>query len=311
MNRLLLSFFFLLLTCQGFSKERWLFLGDSITQQGGYVDYIETWFLLNEVDPPEIISLGLSSETVSGLSEPDHPFPRPYLHSRLENVLERVKPTVVIACYGMNCGIYHPFSAERFSAYKVGIRKLVADAHAIGAEVILLTPPPYAGRVKPRDTPEPGQPYGFKTPASDYNDVLAKYGEWILSRNGRGDLRAFTIRPAMERFMEKIYIKEPIHPNSFGHELMAEAFLQALGKDTGSDILQTGISRRSDDEEWQSLIALVKEQRTAYEFSLLNSIGHGNPNILKRETMPLDDARRKNESLTGKIETLLNNRSAK
>jgi hypothetical protein len=29
------------------------------------VDYIKTWLLLNEADPPEIINPGLSSETVS------------------------------------------------------------------------------------------------------------------------------------------------------------------------------------------------------------------------------------------------------
>lgn len=110
----------------GYVNRRWLFLGDSITQNGTYVDYIETWLLLNEPDAPEIIDLGLSSETVSGHSEPDHPFPRPDLHQRLDKVLKRTKPKRVIACYGMNCGIYHPFSKARFNAYKEGIRKLIS-----------------------------------------------------------------------------------------------------------------------------------------------------------------------------------------
>ena len=90
-------------------KQKWLFLGDSIIQAGHYVDYIETWYLLNEAEAPDIIDLGVSSETVSNSSEPDHPFARPWLHSRLDDVLARIQPDLVVACYGMNDGIYHPF----------------------------------------------------------------------------------------------------------------------------------------------------------------------------------------------------------
>ena len=38
--------------------QRWLFLGDSITQAGAYVDIIEATFLLSERQAPEIIDLG-------------------------------------------------------------------------------------------------------------------------------------------------------------------------------------------------------------------------------------------------------------
>ena len=39
------------------------------------------------IDPEvgiDIVNLGLGSETVSGLSEPDHPYPRPDLHERID-----------------------------------------------------------------------------------------------------------------------------------------------------------------------------------------------------------------------------------
>ena len=287
------------------ASERWLFLGDSITQAGRYTDYVETWFLLNESIAPEIINLGLSSETISGLSEPDHPFPRPCVHTRLERVLERTRPDVVIACYGMNCGIYHPFSQERFKAYQDGINKLVAASRAIGAEVILLTPPPYAGRVKPRTPPDDGQSFGYKTPASDYNEVLERYAAWILSLDGTDGIRAITLRPPVERFMEQCYPEEPVHPNVYGHELMAEAFLQALGKDTGSELLETGISLRTDDAEWNKLIALVRQQRLAYDRALLNDIGHGNPGVMQMDTLPLPGAETKSKTLNTAIRELL------
>lgn len=270
------------------AKERWLFLGDSITQAGHYVDYIETWMLLNEADPPEIISLGLGSETVSGLSEPDHPFPRPNLHTRLDAVLARVKPDVVIACYGMNCGIYHPFSDDRFAAYQAGIKTLINKSHAIGAEVMLLTPPPFASRVNPQTPLAMDKPYGYKTPASDYNEVLATYGDWILSLDGLANIRAFTIRPELERFMEKSYPIEPIHPSKFGHELIAEAFLRGLGKETHSDQLETGAGIWNTHSDWDELLDYVHEQRVRYDYALMNEIGHGNPNVAKRFTGSLE-----------------------
>ena len=73
--------------------RRVVFLGDSITYVGQYIEYTET--LLRLSDPShrcEMLDLGLPSETISGLSEPGHAggkFPRPDLHERLERVLEQ------------------------------------------------------------------------------------------------------------------------------------------------------------------------------------------------------------------------------
>ena len=63
--------------------RRVVFLGDSITYSGQYVEFVEAFLRLN--DPAlrcEFLDLGLPSETVSGLSEPGHaggqlPPPRP------------------------------------------------------------------------------------------------------------------------------------------------------------------------------------------------------------------------------------------
>src|SRR6185369_6746444 len=118
--------------------RRTVFLGDSITYSGQYVDYVE--YELRSISPEsefEFLNLGLPSETVSGLSEPGHAggaFPRPDLRERLERVISMTRPDCVIACYGMNDGIYYPFNAEKFEKFKEGIRHLRDVATKAGAK---------------------------------------------------------------------------------------------------------------------------------------------------------------------------------
>jgi len=106
--------------------HRIVFLGDSITYSGQYVDDISMLVRSLAGDNEfEFLNLGLPSETVSGLSEPGHAhdsFPRPNLHDRLNHLLELTRPNLVIACYGMNDGIYYPFDAVKFEKYQRGIR---------------------------------------------------------------------------------------------------------------------------------------------------------------------------------------------
>ncbi|HVW02735.1 MAG TPA: hypothetical protein VHB77_20425, partial [Planctomycetaceae bacterium] len=111
-------------------SKRILFLGDSITAAGVYVADFDAWLVTGARGAkhnPVVIDGGLPSETVSGLSEEGHAggaFPRPDLGERLDRVLKLAKPDLVIACYGINCGIYQPFDEARFEKYQSGMRKL-------------------------------------------------------------------------------------------------------------------------------------------------------------------------------------------
>ena len=136
------------------SGKRIVFLGDSITYSGQYIAYLEsllrTRFPLKEFD---FLNLGLPSETCSGLSEDGHAggqFPRPDVHERLQRVLDKLKPDLIVACYGMNCGIYQPFDEARFAKFTAGMERLDAAVEETGAKIIHLTPPVYI--------PLPGKP---------------------------------------------------------------------------------------------------------------------------------------------------------
>src|SRR3954470_24380863 len=140
------------------TARRIVFLGDSITYGGDYIEFFEAFarkqYPRAELD---IINLGLPSETVSGLSEPGHAggaFPRPGLHERLDRVLEKTKPDLIFACYGMNDGIYYPFAEERFVKFREAMVKLREKAAAADATVIHLTPPTFdAAPLKGRTLP--------------------------------------------------------------------------------------------------------------------------------------------------------------
>src|SRR5260221_3185760 len=128
--------------------KRVVFLGDSNTQAGGYVNF--TTHYLEKLYPQkdfDIIGLGLASETLSGLSEDGHAggqFPRPCLFERLDRVLAKAKPDVVFACYGMNDGIYLPLDKGRFAAFQNGVTKLIGRCQKAGVKrVFLVTPPIY------------------------------------------------------------------------------------------------------------------------------------------------------------------------
>ena len=130
------------------AAKRILFLGDSITYRGTYVEFIEAALIAQYSDAKyEVINLGLGSETVSGLSEEGHAggrFPRPNLHDRLDRALAEMKPDPLIACYGMKDGIYLPLAEYRLAAYHHRMVRLRAQVIASGAGLNHSPPPAFA-----------------------------------------------------------------------------------------------------------------------------------------------------------------------
>jgi lysophospholipase L1-like esterase len=207
--------------------KRVVFLGDSITYIGQYTADVEAYFATRY--PGEqitFLSLGLPSETVSGLSEPGHAggaFPRPDLKERLARVLEATKPDLVFACYGMNDGIYLPFDEKRFLAFQNGTRQLHEAVLAAGAKIVHLTPPFFDG---------------LTTHNPAYQDVVARYSQWLLDQ--RAPLQAWhvvDVNGPMTAFMEEKRGAEPtfsisgdgVHPNDLGMWLIAKPILLFLG----------------------------------------------------------------------------------
>lgn len=276
-------------------KGQVLFLGDSITHDGRYITFIEAYLRENAGtgEPlPALINLGLPSETLSGQSEPDHPFPRPDVHERLDRALEKVQPDLVVACYGMNDGIYHPFSEARFAAYQDGVKRMIEKVKAAGAELVLMSPPPFdpqplreAGKLLPESD---DANYSWKTIYEDYDDkVIARYAKWIMDQAGRdGVAGVIDLHTPVNDYVATQRAKDPtfamskdgVHVDETGHRIFARVMLDAW------DLLEL-----SDDFEVDAATyKLVAKRQKLMHDAWLSHVGHKRPGT--KAGLPLDEA---------------------
>ncbi|MSR59180.1 MAG: lipolytic enzyme [Planctomycetaceae bacterium] len=264
-----------------------VFLGDSITQAGGYVAFL-TYFLEQQFPQKnfDFYGLGLASETVSGLSEENHAggaFPRPCLHERLGRLLERVKPDVVIACYGMNDGIYKPLDPERFDAFKNGILKLIEDSQKTGAkEVFLVTPPIYDL------SPKPGE--------FNYDSMLTAYAAWEMSLKLPG-VQMIDLHTAMRQARDarsEPFSTDRVHPGDDGQLLIAKTILGAFRIQTPPNTVA--------EIQAEELFKLVDEKRRLRSSQWMNHIGYTREKTVAPQ--PLGDTELQAAKIQEKIDLL-------
>jgi lysophospholipase L1-like esterase len=281
------------------NAKRVLFLGDSITHAGHFIALIETDLRLAGQPWPELINLGLPSETCSGLSEPEHPFPRPNVQERIDRALTKLKPDVVVACYGMNDGIYYPPSEERFAAYREGINQIIQKVHAADAKLILMTPPAFdalplkkQGNLRPAGADK----YSWKTIYEDYDEVLRGYAQWIMQQADRVEM-VIDLHTPVTRYVAEKRLQNPdftmspdgVHVNNEGHAVLADAILKAWG---------CSQPRRSHEE----LLSLVSQRQTLLHDTWLSEVGHLRPDMTAG--LPIAEAQAKAAEIAQRIETL-------
>jgi lysophospholipase L1-like esterase len=286
--------------------HRIVFLGDSITYAGHYVDQFETFLATRWPDREiEVIDLGLPSETVSGLSEPGHAggkFPRPNLHERLDRVLAKSKPDLVIACYGMNDGIYEPLSEERFAKYREGVEKLRAKVMAAGAKIIYLTPPVFDSEPIKAKTDTAGKPGKMYT---GYDEVLTKYSEWLLSKRADG-WRVIDLHGVMRKILDArraaepgfTFAKDGVHPTEAAHWIFS---MELVGDLSGEDrpAAMELMNKLRDPATPRELTDAIRQRGRVLSDAWLTDVGHSRPGM--KEGLPLEQAREKAKELSDTI----------
>ena len=287
--------------------KRIVFLGNSITWQGNYVNYVEAYLRVKYPGREfDFINIGLPSETVSGLSEPGHAggaFPRPDLHERLQRVLEQATPDLVFACYGMNDGIYMPFDNDRFQKFKDGITWFHNEVVKTGARLIHLTPPDY-DEVR-------GKSIG-------YSAVLDCYADWLLSKKKSDKWEVIDIHYPMKKYLQahrKVDSKfgldgfalasDGIHPGEVGHWIIARQILLYLGfKDVGKSAgIVESLKQNSNASK---IVTLVTERQNLMRDAWLSATKHLRPGL--PVGLPLSEAQKISDELTNEIFALIQNK---
>lgn len=288
--------------------KRILFLGDSITYAGHYVDQFDAYLAVRYPNREfTVIDCGLPSETVSGLSEPGHAggkFPRPDLHERLDRVLAKTKPDLVFACYGMNCGIYAPFNEERFAAYRAGIEKLRAKVLATGAKIVHLTPPVFdCEPIKEKTDPTGQNPEKMFT---NYDDaVLSHYAEWLLSKRSDG-WQVIDIHRTMRSILDArragdpsfAFAKDGVHPNETAHWIFSMELVGELAGEDRSTAMDL-MNRLRDPGFAPDFMKLIRQRGRILTDAWLTEAGHLRPGMAKG--LPIPEAEAKAKELTERI----------
>jgi len=272
------------------NAKRIVVLGDSITYGGGWMLPLIAW-LEADGSTADVINMGLSSETVSGLSEEGHAggkFPRPDLAERLDRVLRVARPDLVIACYGMNCGIYKPLDEARFAKFKEGMQRLHDAVEKSGAKIIHLTPPVYDQR------PDKPGPAG----TVDYEAVLAEYSKWLLSKRADGWV-VIDVHGPMKELLAAARAKDPaavfapdtVHPNESGYAAIARAVFRGLGDETAA--------AAESPAEFAAFLPEVKRRMEILRDAYLSAAGHLRPGVATG--LPLGEAEEKARAITESI----------
>ncbi|MEO6755105.1 MAG: lysophospholipase, partial [Chthoniobacteraceae bacterium] len=213
-----------------------------------------------------------------------------------------VKPDLVFACYGMNCGIYLPLDDARFAAYQVGRRKLQEKVERTGAKIIHLTPPvfdtlPIKARTKSADVVKDGEFF------EGYNGVLARYSAWLVEQGKAQGWRVIDTHSAMAAALAEkrktdagfFYAKDGVHANNDGHRVIAEAILHALAPEKAAPFFKLLDSDWAKGADGRAFFDSVHKRNRLLCDSYLTTAGHLRPGMAKG--LPIAEAEEKAATL--------------
>ncbi len=203
--------------------DTFVFLGDSITHQCLYTQYVEDFFYTRY---PKI-RIHFHNAGVGGDRASDALL-------RFDEDVAAYKPKYVTILLGMNDGGYRGFDQPTFDTYSAGMTTILEKIAALGATAIPMTPTMFDSRAKRahNDNAEPRN--------SLYNGVLAFYGAWLrdqAEQRGLGYVNMWTPLNDItlaERKKDANFtmIGDGVHPGAAGQCVMAVAVLNDIVQHT-------------------------------------------------------------------------------
>lgn len=220
------------------SGDSIVFLGDSITHQCLYTQYVEDFFYTRY---PEM-RLKFHNAGVGGAKAWD-------ALVRFDRDVAAYKPKYVTVLLGMNDGQYQPFNEKIFQTYYTDMKELISKIEGIGAQPILMTPTMFDARAA-RLGKRKRDPAGVEL----YNSVLAYYGTWlrdVAAKSGFGfvdmysPLNNITLTERQKNPTFTI-IKDAVHPDAPGQVVMAYALLSDMN--VQRQVSRINISKKANGE---------------------------------------------------------------
>jgi len=204
-----------------------VFLGDSITHQCLYTQYIEDYYYTRYPS----LRIKFHNAGVSGDRADD-------ALSRFDADVAAFKPKYVTVLLGMNDGLYGHFDHKTFARYEKDMTTVRKKIAAIGARAILMGPTMYDSRVSETRPPRwiAKNAEQVKAVTSYYSAVLAFYGAWCrdqAERYGQGyvDMATFMGKLTLKQRTENpkfTMIPDAVHPDANGQAVMAFALLDQM-----------------------------------------------------------------------------------
>lgn len=208
-------------------NDRIVFLGDSITEQHLYTNYVQGYLLgrFPELNL-EFFNAGWGGDTAPGGL------------GRLDRDVLPLEPTVVTLCYGMNDGSYTPPTEAIRTRFLDGMTGLIGRLGAKGVRVVLLTP-------------------GFGEEASNPTLKAAQYNsrglrvmaDTVLALAREHGLPVCDLHKLMNQVYARATAAQPgfslapdgVHPNEPGHLVIAFGLLEALGVPERREIIAASV----------------------------------------------------------------------
>ncbi|MEW4531139.1 SGNH/GDSL hydrolase family protein [Maioricimonas sp. JC845] len=198
-----------------------VFLGDSITHQCLYTQYVEDYFYTRFPH----MRLKLHNAGVGGARAWD-------ALARFDDDVAAYKPKYVTILLGMNDGSYRPYDETVFQTYRQDMTELIGRLQSIDATPIPMTPTMFDSRAA-----RMGNRKRDSEAVLLYNSVLAYYGTWlreVAQQEGFGfvdmwsPLNNITLQQRKTN-PDFTMIRDAVHPGPVGQVVMATAIVSDLG----------------------------------------------------------------------------------
>jgi lysophospholipase L1-like esterase len=204
--------------------DRVVFYGDSITEQGRYMGFVESYVVTRFPDlNVHFVNSGWSGDWIvgGGGGKADQ---------RLARDVVAEKATVATFMLGMNDAAYQDYDAAFFDVYANGYRHLLESLRQTlpNLRITLFEPSPYDDVTR---APE------YALHDGGYNKVMVRYGQFVRDLAREQKLDVVDMNAPLVAVLEKASLAGPglaekiipdrIHPSAAGGLVMAAAMLKA------------------------------------------------------------------------------------